>query len=121
MIYPPEPIETEQVKREVPALGTWFTVKAIAEKIHDNETEQCTNWKRRRIDAKRMMFIGVRQVREGVMVDDEKIYRDSEGMGVDIDYFRSFHATRFITCWLFVASAHSNPIHVLPVDAEAVP
>lgn len=118
--YEPQPIPEQQETIAPPELGAWLMCKATAEKTHDNETENCTIWKRRQMVPKKMMFIGVRQVREGLMVDDEKIYHDADGVDVDIDYFRSFHATRFITVWLFVATAHSNPVHVLPADASEV-
>lgn len=116
-----EAIDNEQPKFELPALGTRFTVKATVEKVHDPESEIWVRWMRRQLSvSKPMMFIGVRQVKEGLVVDHEKIYHDSEGMGVDVDYTRMFQATRVITVWLFVATAHSKPVHVLPSDAEAV-
>lgn len=108
-----EAINSEQVKREIPALGVWFNVLATVEKVHDPESDIWVRWMRRYIDIKPMMFIGVRQVREGIVVDHEQYDYEQGYLGTD----RYFRATRFITVWLFVVSAHSKPVHVLPSDA----
>jgi hypothetical protein len=116
--YEPTAIPEQQETVTPPVLGSWHVVSAQAIKCHGNDEN--TVWQRQQIEPQRMMFVGVRQVREGMMVDDEKIYHDADGVGVDIDYFRSFHATRFITVWLMIIDGHKNPIHVLPQDAKEV-
>lgn len=107
MIYDMEQIPAYQFPRVPPALGEWRKVEAVAVKVH-GDSELCTQWQRQRIEPKAMMFIGVRQVREG------RIHYYGEPY---VDEGRSFQATRFITVWLLVPDAYKKPVHVLPGDA----
>jgi len=117
MAYPLEQIENIIGTHELPVLGEWRTVQAIALKVHDPESTSSTEWKRRRIDPTSMMFIGVRRVQCGEMCEEME-YGYEDGLRIEeYGMRRYFNATRFITVWLFVQSAYKNPIHVLPADA----
>ena len=119
--YQPEPISEGQLACTPPILGQWCVVKALAEKVHDPESDMCTRWMRRRIDEQRMMFIGVRQVREGGMKEIEE-YDYEDGFKVAYAGSRmAFQAKRFLTVWLFVPDAYKKPVHVLPADASEIP
>lgn len=116
----PTPIPAQPPVPPLPHLGVWFIVNALAIKDHEPESILCTQWRRKACVPVPMMFIGVRRVREGSMIDTEKVYHDADGVAIDIDYGRAFQPTRFITVWLMVSSAHKKPVHVLPSDAVEI-
>lgn len=114
--YDMEQIPAQQETIAPPVLGEWRKVEAVAVKVH-GDSELCTQWQRQRIEPKAMMFIGIRQVREGVMyTEQEYMYEDGFPIGY-VGTRSQFQATRFITVWLFVPDAYKKPVHVLPGDA----
>ena len=117
MIHQHEPIPAKQPKIEPPQLGQWCIVGAVSEKIHDPTSDICTQWQRRRIEDTRMMFIGVRMVRDGYMYDKDDYEYEQGYLGTD----RIFRATRFLKVWLYVKDMHSKPVHVLPGDVAVIP
>jgi len=117
----PTPIPTQPPPPPVPQLGTWYTVSAVVEKHHDPESVLCTQWRRRQVTPVDMMFIGTRIVREGKMHEFERMITDLiDGSPADVSYEREFRPSRFIHVWQFVASAHKNPVFVLPSDAAEI-
>ena len=119
-LFYPTPIPEQSPAPTLPRLGSWHTISATVEKSHDPESVLCTRWRRRECEPVQMMFIGTRIVREGEMVDTEKLYHDADGVAVDIDYGRAFQPRRFIHVWQFVKTAHTNPVFVLPSDAVEI-
>lgn len=121
MIHYHEPIPAEQPKIDPPALGTWAVVSSVCEKIHEPESDICTQWQRRKINDTRMMFIGIRKVREGGMKEVYGEVWDDDGCPMTVHLSNAFQPTRFLTVWLFVKDAYSKPVHCLPGDAAIIP
>jgi len=114
--YYPTPIHTEQPVITPPQLGQWCLVWGIAEKVHNNDSTTCTQWQRRQVDERKMMFIGVRKVREGRM-QEVTSWDEYEGTR----YKSIFQPTRFIDVWLMVEDMHKKPVHCLPGDVSVIP
>lgn len=87
--------------KRAPELGTWFTISAKFDKTYHEHQDYggVTQWKRKPYKKPvKALYVGVRQVYDG--------WSNEAG----------WHVMTSHTVWLFVTSAHRNPIHVLPED-----
>lgn len=115
MYYPLEAIATDEPRGIPPQIGERFTIQAKMVKIH-NEDGFTTVWRRKRIDPKIMIFIGIRDCREGNLIEKPR-YKEAMGYIGDDRYFVT---KRVIRAWLFVSGIRSKHIFVLPSDAVAI-
>ena len=114
-----ERLKTAKARR--PAWGQMCVVKAVAVKNHvddphykDSDYPQPeTLWERQELEeAQTMMYIGARQVFDGVW-RDRRYYDDWEG-------YYYFKRKKQSEVWLLVPSEHQNTVRAFPDDVEII-